>query len=100
MELQITKTSLPAETTAKIKEAEEIIKRYKEMLDDIKEDIKREMENQGIVKIDTDDITITYIAETERETFDSKKLKEDNKALYDEYIRFSPVKSSIRVKVK
>ena len=33
-------------------------------------------------------------------TFDSKKFREDHPNLYDEYIKMSDVKSSIRIKVK
>ena len=58
------------------------------------------MENKNILKLETDDLTITYIAPAERETFDSKRFREENSDLYDEYVKFSPVKSSIRVKVK
>lgn len=71
----------------------ESIKNKKEML-------LKEMEDKNILKIDTDTLNINYIAQSERETFDSKRFREDNPDLYDEYVKFSPVKSSIRVKVK
>lgn len=65
-----------------------------------KEMLLKEMEDKNILKIDTDTLNINYIAPSERETFDSKKFREENSDLYDEYVKFSPVKSSIRVKLK
>ena len=64
-----------------------------------KEMLLKEMEDKNILKIDTDTLNINYIAQSERETFDSKSFREDNPDLYDEYVKFSPVKSSIRIKV-
>ena len=60
----------------------------------------REMEQKGVVKLDNDVVTITYIAPTDRETFDSKKFKEEQPDMYDEYVKISPVKASVRIKVK
>lgn len=66
-----------------------------------KEMLLKEMEDKNILKInDTDTLNINYIAPSERETFDSKKFREENSDLYDKYVKFSPVKSSIRVKLK
>lgn len=65
-----------------------------------KEMLLKEMEDKNILKIDTDTLNINYIAPSERETFDSKKFREENSDLYDEYVKFSPVKSSVRVKLK
>ena len=42
----------------------------------------------------------TTKAETERETFDSKQFKADMPELYDEYVKFSKVKPSVRIKVE
>ena len=58
------------------------------------------MEEKGIIKIETDDLIINYIAPTDRETLDSKSLRQDHPQLYDAYIKMTPVKSSIRIKVK
>lgn len=66
----------------------------------IKEDLMEEMKKRGLVKIDTTKLTITYVDATTRESFDSKKLKEEKPEIYDEYCRISPVKDSIRIKVK
>lgn len=83
-----------------IAEFEKQAKAIKDAQDKLKADILAEMETQGIVKLDTEDITITYVAETYRETFDSKSLKAESEETYNKYIKISPVKPSIRIKVK
>ena len=85
----------------KIVEFERQIKLIKEAEEALKEVIKAEMEAKGILKVtdETNGMTISYIAPTSRETFDSKKFKADNPDMYDEYVRLTPVKSSIRIKI-
>ena len=85
----------------KIAEFERQIKLIEEQEKALKEAIKAEMEARGILKVEdeTNGMTITYIAPTMRETFDSKKFKADKPDLYDEYVRFTSVKSSIRIKL-
>lgn len=84
----------------KIAEFERKIKEIKTQEDELKKNILIEMEEKGLLKLETDSLIISYVAPTERETFDSKSFREDNQDLYDEYVKFSPVKSSIRIKVK
>lgn len=91
---------LDTEVSKKVAEFEKAIKEIKEKEEELKQNILTEMENKNILKLETDDLMITYIAPAERETFDSKKFREENSDLYDEYVKVSPVKSSIRVKVK
>ena len=91
---------LDTEVSKKVAEFEKALKEIKEKEEELKQNILTEMENKNILKLETDDLTITYIAPAERETFDSKKFREENSDLYDEYVKFSPIKSSIRVKVK
>ena len=59
-----------------------------------------EMKNKGIKKIETPDVIISYVDASERETFDTKQFREDNPDMYDEYVKFTPVKASIRIKAK
>ncbi len=88
-------------TTAKhIAEFEKMAKDIKAKEDELKKAILAEMESKGIIKLETDELTISYVASTDRETFDSKKLRADNPDLYDEYIRISTVKPSVRIKLK
>lgn len=59
-----------------------------------------EMKDKGIKKIETPDVVISYIEESERETLDTKRFREENPDLYDEYVKFTPVKASVRIKAK
>lgn len=88
-------------TSNKIAEFERAMKAIKEQEEALKEAIKAEMETKGIlsVKDETNGMTISYIAPTTRETFDSKKFKADNPDMYDDYVKLSPVKSSIKIKL-
>lgn len=93
---------LDAEVSDKIANFERQLKALKEQEDELKKAILEEMESKGIIKLEDDfnGLSITYVAETMREIFDNKKFKKDNPDVYDEYVRMSPVKSSIRIKVK
>lgn len=84
----------------RLAEYEKIIKRLKEQEDELKNSIMTAMEEYGVIKIDTDDVTVSYIAATARESFDSKKFKKDKPDMYDEYCNINPVKASIRIKLK
>ena len=93
---------LDAGISDKIAEFERKIKAIKEQEEELKKAILKEMEIKGIIKLEdeTNGLSITYVAETTREIFDSRKFKADNPDMYDEYIKMSPVKSNIRIKVK
>lgn len=91
---------LDENTASSIAFFERQMKFIKEQEEMLKNAILKEMEEKNIVKIDTDEMTITYIAPTDRETFDSKAFRKEHGDLYDEYVKMSPVKSSIRIKVK
>jgi predicted phage-related endonuclease len=88
-------------TTAKhIAEFEKMAKEIKAKEDELKKEILKEMESKGIIKLDTDELTISYVAPTDRETLDTKALREELPDIYDTYVKISPVKSSIRIKLK
>ncbi len=74
-------------------------KAFDEQYNNFKAELLNAMEQNGIVKFENDNLKISYIAESERETFDSKQFKVDMPDLYDEYVKFSKVKPSIRIKV-
>ena len=75
-------------------------KKIKEAEEKLKMELLQAMERHGITKIESEEISVTYIAETDRETFDSKAFRADNPEEYDKYVRISTVKPSIRLKVK
>lgn len=91
---------LSAEIGEKIAQFEKQIKMLKEQEEALKAAILAEMEAKGIIKVDNEHLTITYIAETDRETFDTKAFKAEFAELYNEYTKISKVKPSIRIKVK
>ena len=90
---------LQPEISKKIADFERQIKEIKQAEDELKAKILEEMERKGLIKVKTDDLAITYVAPADRESFDSKKFREDHADLYDEYIKMTPVKASIRIKV-
>lgn len=65
---------------------------------EIKQAILQAMEEHNIKSFENDDIKITYIAETTRETVDTARLKEEG--LYDLYKKVSSVKSGVRLSYK
>jgi len=67
---------------------------------DMRQAILEAMEANSVTKFDGDLITITYVAPTKRTTFDSTKFKEERPKTYAKYLKTSPVKASIRLKVK
>ena len=79
---------------------ETIAKQVKEAQEEIKNGILKEMEEKNIIKLETNELIITYVADTYRESFDSKTLKAEDEELYNKYVKISPVKSSVRIKVK
>ena len=91
---------LSAEIAQQIVEIERQAKLIEEKQKSLKKAILDEMEAKGIIKVETDDLAITYVQPTDREDFDKKQFRSDNPDLYDEYIRMTPVKASIRIKVK
>ncbi len=92
--------------TLNAKFVDEIIKELKlvdaltESTKNKKEMLLKEMEEKNIRKIETDALSITYIDPSERESFNSKKFREEHQDLYDEYVTFTQVKGSVRIKVK
>lgn len=59
--------------------------------------MKTEMEKAGVKKWETENMRLTYIEPTDKETFDSKRFKEEHPEDYREYIKTTNVKSSIRI---
>lgn len=86
--------------SSKLAEFERMAKEIKAKQDELKQKILEEMELHGLIKVETDELTITYVAPTSRETFDSKAFRKDNPDLYDEYVKITDVSASVRMKVK
>lgn len=91
---------LEPEVSSNIAYFETMIKYAKEQEEMLKKAILDEMEEKGILKIDTPELTITYVSASDRETFDTKGFRTDYPNLYDEYVLIKGVKPSIRIKIK
>ena len=76
------------------------LKMLKEVDDANNEMLLEAMEKNGVIKLENDHVIVNYIAPTDRETFNAKKFKEENPAVYDKYCTMKPVKASVRVKAK
>lgn len=87
-------------TSCQIANFESQIKELKKQEDELKAAILEEMKSKGLVKIETDELSISYVDSFDKEKFDNKKLKKDYPNLYDQYVSMSTVKPSIRIKVK
>lgn len=96
----ITNNELELSTQNELAEILRMEKQIKERKEEIKNQILNEMERKNIKKIETDNYTITYKEQTEQERFDSLKFKKEHKDMYDEYIKFTTVKSSLLIKLK
>lgn len=85
-----------------IKQIESKIKELKALQDDYKARLIEEMKAKNIksLKDEVNGITITYVYPSTKETFNTKKFKEENEELYDEYVSFSDVKESIKITIK
>lgn len=92
--------TLDSNVTKKIAEFEAQIKAAKKQEEDLKKSILEAMRDNGIIKIDNDNLTVNYIAGHDQERFDTKTFKEENKMIYDEYVKMVHVKDSVRIKVK
>lgn len=90
---------LNRDVAVKLAEFERMAKEVKVKQDELKQKILEEMESKGIVSIKSPELTISYVAPTSRETFDSKTFRKDHPDLYDEYVNISLVKASVRMKV-
>lgn len=92
--------SLSVDVTRDFIALQEALKDLKAQEEAIKAQVIAYMEDNGILKVENDIMSITYIAPTTRESLDSKTLRKDFPEVYDAYARLSPVKASVRIKIK
>jgi predicted phage-related endonuclease len=91
---------LAPETAAKLAEFERKAKEIKEAEDEIRAKILEEMQQNDIKKIETDDMVISFVDASDRETFQTKEFRAEHADLYDEYVKITTVKPSVRIKLK
>lgn len=75
------------------------VKQLTDLIKARREAILNEMLEKGIKSYEIGGVKYTAVDPTTKETFDSKKFKEDNPELYQKYKKTSQVKASLRVKV-
>lgn len=93
-------TALNLEFCAHMLDVKEQIKKLKEVDEANNEMLLEAMEKHHLIKFENDAVLINYIAPTDRETFNTKKFKEQCPDVYDAYCTMKPVKASVRVKAK
>ncbi len=98
--LQEDKYVLENSVSKSIADLETKIKELTNKRDELKQLILNEMESKNILGVESEELKITYTATYDREDFKKEDFKKDYKDLYDEYVKMTPVKSSIRIKVK
>ena len=91
---------LDIDTANKIVEFIRKAKEIEEAEKAIRAQILKEMEEKKIRTIKTQDFSITYKDEFDKERFDSKTFKADNPDLYDSYVKMSHQSASIMIKLK
>lgn len=92
--------NLPVRTQNQIVKIMKQLSDLKEQEKALKESLLVEMEKRNIKKIDTPKLTITYVDETTKESFDSKSFRADHRDLYDDYVKISDVKAYVKIGVK
>ena len=91
---------LDVETAGKIADFEKMAKEIKAKEDELKKAILEEMQDKGLIKLETDELVISFVSGTTMETLNTKSLKEELPDIYDTYVDIKPVKPSIRIKLK
>lgn len=99
-EIVVADGMLAVETIKAIKHYEKRMKKLEDEYKAFKGRLLEVMEANDLIKVEADGLTITYIAPTERETFDTKAFRKDNPDLYDEYARLTSVNAIVRIAVK
>lgn len=92
--------SIPEQIVNAIRDNEVQIKEAKKQNEDFKEKLLKAMEEYGVEKIESEFFTVSYVAESERTSTDTQKLKDEYQDVYWKTLKVSPVKASVRVRLK
>lgn len=98
--IKITDGKLDQSTIDYIVSVESQMKAIKAQYEQFKSNLRQAMEENGILSFDSENLLISYVSETTRETLDTKALKQELPDIYNAYAHISLVKASVRVKVK
>ena len=83
-----------------IKNLQEEVSNINKQKADMKEQLKIAMEESGVKKFENDVVAITYVTPTTIKGVDTTKFKTEFADVYEQCIKISNVKASIRIKVK
>jgi hypothetical protein len=78
----------------------EYVETFEEQKKAVLEGLLKQMEGMGLKKWETEKIILTRVEPTIRESLDTKKLKEALPDVYNEYVKTSTVKGSVRITIK
>lgn len=76
------------------------IKRYEEAKKELEGKFLEVMRKQNDIKWETERLSIARVLPTTRKSFDSKRFEQEHPDLYQEYVKESAVKESIRITLK
>ena len=91
---------LSGETVTALVGYQQRIRQLQEEEKKLKAALMAEMARKKIYKVESERVALTLIAPTTKETFDSKRFRNDYPGLYDDYVKISPVSGSLRVTVR
>lgn len=100
-------TALDNVSTDKYMLLQTAIKSLKQQLEELEEqeqtfkaDFMAKMKEHNIKTLDLEFVKITYVAPTTKQTLDGKALKEQLPKIYEQFVKESDVKESLRITVK
>ena len=88
------------EVESLIKSIEEKKKKAEEQAKELRAELMKAMEANGVKSFENDLIRITYVAPSTRQSIDSAKLKKEQPTIYASYLKSSEVKASLRITLK
>ena len=91
---------LDEKTAEQIAEFKRKVKAIEDAEKELEAAILKEMQEKNVFRIETPALIINLIEATTRETFDSKALRKDFPEIYDSFVKLTPVKASVRVKLR
>lgn len=83
-----------------IKSIEEQKKQAEEQAKELRTALMEAMEKQGVKTFENDRIKITYVAPSTRQSVDSAKLKKEQPSIYEQYLKTSEVKASLKITLR
>ena len=83
-----------------IKEIEVVKKHAEEKAAELRQRLMAVMEEKGMLSFESDEIKLTYVAPTTRQSIDSTRLKKELPEIAAQYTKESAVKASLRVTIK